>query len=156
MYMIRAIGKEINPQKANGHKLYFKSNNINRQEKVEEIEDLAAYKLPELDFEPEIGKVFAGWIIEGKEYQPGDIIYPSSDMEILAKWKEKDAESINPNTNQSLKPEVPEYLSKIEEKTIPIYFGVISSSQSENKKEIEKKEEPQKDYENHWAKEAID
>lgn len=156
MYMIRAIGKEINPQKANGHKLYFKSNDINRQEKVEEIEDLAAYKLPELDFEPEIGKVFAGWIIEGKEYQPGDIIYPSSDMEILAKWKEKDAESINPNTNQSLKPEVPEYLSKIEEKTIPIYFGVISSSQSENKKEIEKKEEPQKDYENHWAKEAID
>ena len=44
------------------------------------------YDLPECDFIAPEGKMFKAWLVGGVEYQPGEVIYVTSDTEVKAVW----------------------------------------------------------------------
>ena len=44
------------------------------------------YVLPECEFTAPEGKMFKAWLVGGVEYQPGEVIYVTSDTEVKAVW----------------------------------------------------------------------
>ena len=88
-----AFGEEVAEVVVNNYNVSFDANGGSGSMDPVTLEEGSSYTLPACGFTAPEGKEFAGWTVNGTNYNVGDAIVISADTSVVASWKNKGEET---------------------------------------------------------------